>query len=67
LSEKRKKQFIPLPWKVGKILLWGISKIDKYATYFENSDLKFSKEIKGFDQNHLFYNHLLSVGLALDF
>jgi hypothetical protein len=62
LSEKRKNQFISLPWKVGEIFLWGISKIDEYVAYFENSDLKFAEEIKGLDPNHLFYNHFLSIG-----
>jgi hypothetical protein len=45
----------------------GISKIDEYAAYFENSDLKFAEEIKGFDPNHIFYNHLLSFGLGPTF
>jgi hypothetical protein len=34
LYEKRKKQFIPLPWKVGEIVLRGISKIDECVAYF---------------------------------
>jgi hypothetical protein len=29
-----KTQFIPLPWKVGEILLRGIAKIDDFASYF---------------------------------
>jgi hypothetical protein len=29
--DKRKKQFIPLPWKIGEIQLRGISKIDEFA------------------------------------
>jgi hypothetical protein len=33
--EKKKKQFIPLVWKVGKIFLGGIVKIDEYATKFD--------------------------------
>jgi hypothetical protein len=63
LSEKRKKQFIPLPWKVGEVLLWEISKIDEYVVYVKNSDLKSIEESKGLNLNHLFYNHFLSVGL----
>jgi hypothetical protein len=62
-SEKRKNQFIPLPWKVGEIILRGISKIDEYASYFDHSNLRYAEEIKGFDPSHLFYNHLISVGL----
>jgi hypothetical protein len=61
--EKRKKQFIPLPWKFGEIILQGISKIDEYVAYFDHSDLRFMEEIKGFYPIHLFYNHFLSVGL----
>jgi hypothetical protein len=61
--EKRKKQFIPLSWKVGEILLRGISKINEYVACFDHSDLRFAEEMKGFDYNHLFYNHFLSVGL----
>jgi hypothetical protein len=62
-SEKRKKQFIPLPWKVGDNILQRISKIDEYASCFNHSYLRLTKEIKGFDPNHLFYNTFLSVGL----
>jgi hypothetical protein len=62
-SEKRKKQFIPLPWKVGEIILRGISKIDEYVAYFDHSNLRYAEEIKGFDPSHIFYNHLISVGL----
>jgi hypothetical protein len=64
-SKKRKKHFIPLPWKVGEIILRGISKINEYASYFNHYDLIFIEEIKGFDPNHLFYNHFLSIGLIL--
>jgi hypothetical protein len=54
LSEKRKNKFIPLPRKVGEILLQGISKIDEYVAYLENYDLKFTEKIKGFNPNHIF-------------
>jgi hypothetical protein len=63
--EKRKRQFIPLSWKVGEILLRGISKIDEYASYFDQFDMIFAEQIKGFDPDHLFYNHIISVGLSL--
>jgi hypothetical protein len=53
-----------LPWKVGEILLRGIAKIDEYASHFDQYDLKFAEEIKGFDPNHLFYNHMISVELS---
>jgi len=53
-SEKRKKQFIPLLWKVDEIILRGISKIDEYATYFDHSNLRYVEEINVFDLSHLF-------------
>ena len=52
--EKRKKQFIPFPWKVGEILLRGISKIDEFSSYLDQYKLIFVEEIKGFDPNGLF-------------
>jgi hypothetical protein len=56
-------QFIHLPSKVGEIILRGISKIDEYVSYFDHSELIFAEEIKGFNPNHIFYNHSHSVGL----
>jgi hypothetical protein len=45
--DKRKKQFIPLPWKIGEIQLRGISKIDEFAVQLDQYSLKFAEEIKG--------------------
>jgi hypothetical protein len=61
--ETSKKKFIPLPWKVGEILLREIPKIDEYASYFDQFNLNFVEEIKGFDPNNLFYNHMVVVRL----
>jgi hypothetical protein len=44
--------------------LKGISKIDEYASYFDQFNLKFTEEIKWFDPDHVFYNHMVSVGLS---
>jgi len=33
--EKRKRQCIPLPWKIGEILLRSISKIDEFEIQFD--------------------------------
>jgi hypothetical protein len=62
--EKIKKQYIPLLWKFGEIILKGISKIDEYVAYFDHSNLRYAEEIKVFDPSHLFYNHLISIGLC---
>jgi hypothetical protein len=56
--EKRKKQSIPLPWKVGEILLREIPKNDEYVDYFNQINLKFAEEIKGFDPNNDQYIHI---------
>jgi hypothetical protein len=32
-NEKRKRQFIPLPWKIGEITIRGITKIEEYSTH----------------------------------
>jgi hypothetical protein len=45
-------------------MLRAISKIDEYATFFNHSNLRYVEEIKGFDPSHLFYNHLVLVGLS---
>jgi hypothetical protein len=40
--EKGKKQFIPLPWKFGEIILRGIAKIDEFASYLNQYSLRFA-------------------------
>jgi hypothetical protein len=60
--QKRKKQFIPMPWKIGQILFRGSSKIDEFAVQLDQYNLKFADEIKGFDPNHFFMAHVTFVG-----
>jgi hypothetical protein len=43
--EKIKKQFIPLPWRIGEILLRSISNIDEFAVHFDQYNLKFVDEL----------------------
>ena len=62
--EKRKSQFIPLPWKIGEILFRGISKNYEFVVQLDQYNFKFAKEIKGFDPNHLFINHMTSVAFS---
>jgi hypothetical protein len=64
---KRKKQFIPLPWKVGDFMFINVNKIDKFAGHFKNLNLKYDERIKGFDPNGIFQEHLLSVGFSISF
>jgi hypothetical protein len=65
--EKRKKQFIPLPWKIGEFVLRNINKIDEFANHFNNVSLKYAEKIKGFDPNKIFVGHMLSVGFSNSF
>jgi hypothetical protein len=65
--EKRKKQFIPLPWKIGEFVLRNINKIDEFANHFNNVSLKYAEKIKGFDPNKIFVGHMLSVGFNNSF
>jgi hypothetical protein len=45
-------------------MLRGIAKIDEFASYLDQYNLRFAEEIKGFDPNHLFYNHMISIGIS---
>jgi hypothetical protein len=47
--EKRKKKFIPLPWKIGEFMFRNINKIDEFANHFNNVSLKYAERIKGLD------------------
>ena len=47
--EKRKKLFIPLPWKIGEFIFRNLNKIDEFANHFNNVNLKYVEKIKGFD------------------
>jgi hypothetical protein len=64
---KRKKQFIPLPSKVGDFVFRNVNKIDEFAGHFKNLNLKYAERIKGFDPNGIFREHLLLVGFSSSF
>jgi hypothetical protein len=64
--EKRKKQFIPLPWKIGDFMFRNINKIDEFANHFNNVNLKYVEKIKGFDPNKIFVEHMLYMMLDLE-
>jgi hypothetical protein len=44
--ERRKKKFIPLPWRIGEITLKNVANIDEYAVQFDQYNLKPSNSIK---------------------
>jgi hypothetical protein len=59
--EKLKNQFIPLPWKIGYFIFRNIKKIDEFANHFHNVNMKYDENIKGFDPNRIFVEHILEV------
>ena len=59
--EKRKQQFIPLPWKVEDFIFKNMKKINEFAGHFHNLNLKYAKKVKGFDPSGIFVEHLLVV------
>jgi hypothetical protein len=62
-QRKKKKQFIPVPWKIGEFVLKNINKFDDFAAHFSTSNLRYDEHIKGFDPYDIFRQHLHSLGL----
>jgi hypothetical protein len=56
-----------LPWNIGDFIFRNINKIDKFASHLNNVNLKYVKNIKGFDPNKIFVEHMLSVGFNNSF
>jgi hypothetical protein len=60
--EKRKNQFIPLPWKVGDFIFRNMNKIDEFVGHFHSLNLRYAKMVKGFDPSRICVERLLAVG-----
>jgi hypothetical protein len=52
--EKRKKKFIPLPWKIGDFVFRSMKKIDEFANHFQKLNIKYDENIRGSDPNKIF-------------
>jgi hypothetical protein len=65
--EKRKNHSIPLPRKVGDFVFRNMNKIDKFANHFHNLNLQFVENIRGFEPNGIFMEHMLIVGFSNSF
>jgi hypothetical protein len=63
--EKQKKQFIPLPWKVGDFVFRSMNKIDEFENHFHNLNLNYDENIIGFDPNGIFLEHILQWVLEI--
>ena len=60
-------KFIPLSWKVGDFVFRNMNKIDEFTNYFHNLNLKYAENIRGFDPNGIFLEHMLTVGFSNSF
>jgi hypothetical protein len=60
-QRKRKKQFIPLPWRVGEIYFKHISHLDEFVGQLDQLGLKEAQCINGFDPKNLFSAHMSLV------
>jgi hypothetical protein len=65
--EKRKRQFIPLPWKVRDFIVRNMNKIDGFTGHFHGFNLKYAEKVKGFNPDGIFVEHLLAVGFNSSF
>jgi hypothetical protein len=65
--EKRKNQFIPLPWKFGDFIFRNICKNDEFAGHLHNLNLKYVEKVKGFDPSGIFVEHILAIGFNNSF
>jgi hypothetical protein len=65
--EREKKQFIPLPWKVGDFIFKNMNKIDEFVGHFHSLNLKYDERVKGFDPSGIFVEHLLEIGFKNSF
>jgi hypothetical protein len=61
--ENRKKQFIPLPWKVGDFIFINMNNIDEFVGHFHSLNLKYVERVKWFNPSIIFVEHLLEIGL----
>ena len=65
--EKRKKQFIPLPWKFGGFMFENVNKIDEFAGHFNNLNLIYVETLRGFDPNGIFVEHFQQLASTILF
>jgi hypothetical protein len=55
-----------LPWKIGDFIFRNINKIGDFANHFHDLNLKYV-EIKGFEPNIIFVEHMLAVRFSNSF
>jgi hypothetical protein len=63
-QRKKKKQFIPLPWKIGEFVLKNVNKIDNFVAHSRISNLRYAENIRELDPYDIFRQHLQTLGLS---
>jgi hypothetical protein len=56
-----------LPWKIGDFVLRSMNKIVEFENHFHNLNLKYAQNIRGFEPNEIFVEHILIVGFSNSF
>jgi hypothetical protein len=63
-NEKRKKQFILLPWKIREIIVKYISHLDELGGHLDQLDLNKVELVEGLDPNDMFTAHMSLIGYS---
>ena len=67
IHDKRKKQFIPLPLKIGNFSVKHITHLNELAGHHEQLGFKEAKFVEGLDPNNKFTTHMQLVGYSSHF
>jgi hypothetical protein len=65
--DKRKKQFIPQPWKIGDCIVKHLTHLNELVEHHEKMGLKDVKLIKAFEPYRKFTTYMQLVGYASHF
>jgi hypothetical protein len=57
-NERRKNQFIPLPWKIGEFIVKHITHLDELVGHLDKLGLKEGEFVKSFDPDNMFTTHM---------
>jgi hypothetical protein len=63
-NERRKNNFIPLPWKIGEFTVKNITHLNELVGHLDQLGLKEAKFVKGFDPDGKFTAHMELIGYS---
>jgi len=52
---------------MGDFVFRSMNKIDEFTNHFHNLNLKYTENIRGFDPNKIFMEHMLTMGFRNSF